>query len=152
MTKNLRTFWLIRIADITQGIFGVLKDDRIPFCVTVENNDYVFPDGDYKCKRYESPKYGNTFEIIIEGRTYILFHWGNWEDNSLGCVIVGENYEPLYSDKLEKKKDGVGQSKKAFAKFLQKTRGIDEFLLKARTVKFPEYPELGYNKLSMDLK
>uniref|UniRef100_A0A6M3XZ19 DUF5675 domain-containing protein n=1 Tax=viral metagenome TaxID=1070528 RepID=A0A6M3XZ19_9ZZZZ len=128
-----RIFQLVRIADIVDGIFGVLKDDEVPFCVTVENNDYVFPDGDYLCKRVNSPKYGNTFEITgVSGRTHILIHWGNWEDNSLGCVIVGEFYDPL-NTKDNITKNGIGSSKKAFNEFIDRTKDINEFVLKIRT-------------------
>lgn len=129
----MRSFQLHRIANIPEGIFGVFKDAGVPFCVTVENNDFVFPDGDYLCRRVNSPKYGNTFEICgIKGRSKILVHWGNWEDNSLGCVIIGEGYDPLKMNNGELK-NGVVSSKVAFAEFLRRTAGMNEFMLKVRT-------------------
>ena len=149
--KNNRIFWLLRIADIEQGIFGVLKDGEVPFCVTVENNKFVFPDGDYICERIDSPKYGDTFEITnVKNRTNMLIHWGNWEDDSLGCVILGERYDPIFT-RNGKFKDGVGDSKKAFNEFIRRTHSIDEFTLKVRSVKFLEYPKVGYNKFHIDL-
>lgn len=121
---------LIRIANIESGIFGVLKDDGVPFCVTIENNDYTFPDGEYLCIRVKSPKFGDTFEIIgIPGRTVILFHWGNWENDSTGCVILGENYAILSN------KEAIGSSKIAFREFLERTKDVNEFKLKVETYK-----------------
>jgi hypothetical protein len=127
---------LLRVAVTEDGIFGVLMDEGIPFCVTVENNDYVFPDGRYICKRVNSPTYGNTFEITgVSGRSHILFHWGNWEDNSLGCVIVAEKFEPIYNKKLGRIKAGIAESKKAFDEFIDRTTNIDEFLFSVNTWK-----------------
>ena len=129
----MKEMQLHRLADTRDGIFGVLKDEGIPFCVTVENNDYIYPDGDYMCKRVQSPKYGNTFEVTkVNDRTHILIHWGNWEDNSLGCTIVGESFDPLQK-KDGTMKNGISQSKKAFREFMSRTKGIDEFFLRVRT-------------------
>ena len=129
----MRELQLHRIADIKDGIFGVLKDDGVPFCVTVENNDYIYPDGDYIIRRVNSPKYGETFEVTnVPGRTHILIHWGNWEENSLGCTILGESYDPLRKKDGEMK-NGVAYSKKAFREFMDRMKGCDEALLRVRT-------------------
>jgi len=151
---DLKTFWLLRISpDNPDGIFGVLRDGQVPFCVTVENNDYVFPDGDYLCKRVNSPKFGNTFEITgIKGHNHVLFHWGNWEDDSKMCVILGEKFEPVWDSKRNRTKDGVQESKNGgFREFLERTKGIDKFVLKARTIKFPEYPESNWAKYQIEV-
>jgi len=130
---NYRIFRLHRIADITDGIFGVLKDDKIPFCLTLENNDYYIPDGTYICKRVNSPKFGNTFEITgVNNRTHILFHSGNIEEHSLGCVILGEQFETVKIKNYDLK-NGVLSSKMAFAEFLRRTEGINEFKLIIKT-------------------
>lgn len=129
----MRELQLHRLAEIPEGVFGVLKDSGVPFCVTVENNDYIYPDGDYIIRRIQSPKYGETFEVTnVPGRTHILLHWGNWEDNSLGCTILGEAFDPLMK-KDGKMKNGVAYSKKAFAEFMRRMEGVDEALLRVRT-------------------
>jgi hypothetical protein len=128
-----RLFKLHRIANIPDGIFGVLKDDKVPFCLTLENNNYYIPDGTYICIRVNSPKFGNTFEITgVKNRTHILFHWGNIEEHSEGCVILGEQFEPVKIKDYELK-NGVLSSKIAFAEFLKRTKGINEFKLKIKT-------------------
>lgn len=31
-------------------------------------------------------------EIVVEGRTYILIHWGNFYTNTEGCILVGRGF------------------------------------------------------------
>jgi len=131
----VRLFTLLRIANPEQGIFGVLKDGDMPFCVTVENNAFVIPDGDYICRRVNSPKFGNTFEITnVPGRSNVLFHGGNWEEDSTGCIVLGEKFEPIWDEKRKRLKEGVMESNKAFSEFKERTVGLITFSLKVRTV------------------
>jgi hypothetical protein len=126
----MKFFKLIRIAGIQDGTFGVLLDEKTPFCLTVERpwlnnrkNESCIPDGEYLCKRVKSPRFGNTFEVnSVPDRTAILFHKGNIEDDTHGCVIVGEQYESLNG------KIAVLASGKAMQEFLERTAGIQEFL------------------------
>ena len=107
------------------GVFGNLGLDGLPFAVTVENDEYLIPPGLYKCKRthYINGDY-ETFEIIVKGRTRILFHKGVIENHSLGCIITGEQFD------IWKGKTAVFQSTKAFEELMQKASGLDEFYLK----------------------
>ncbi len=133
----MKEMWLWRFPSIEDGTFGVMADGKIPFCVTVErpwlNNQRsvsCYPDGDFICKRVTSPKFGNTFEITgIPNRTLCLFHKGNIMDDSHGCTVLGEQYEPVMG------KNGVVSSGKAFNEFLQRTQDIDEFLFRVRWIK-----------------
>lgn len=132
----MREFWLWRFTSTLFGTFGVLLDGDIPFCVTLERqwlnnqkNVSCFPDGDYICKRGNFHKHGNTFEVTnIPNRTACLFHKGNIDDHSEGCVILGEQYEPVLGSY------GVISSGKAFDEFMERTKGIDEFMLHVRWV------------------
>ena len=127
----MRIFNLIRITEINDGTFGVFLDDRIPFAVTVErpwlNNQRLIsciPVGSYTCFRVNSPKFGNTFEVIaVAGRTEILFHKGNVDDDSHGCIIIGEQFESLGG------KIAVIASEKGFGEFLDRTAGLTSFTL-----------------------
>jgi len=129
--KKMRQFTLKRIAYISDGTFGVLFDGDVPFCLTLEREwkdnkkgESCIPIGRYICRRFQSPKFGNTFEITdVFGRTYILFHKGNIEDDSHGCVITGEEYGE-YKGKI-----AVLSSGKAFNEFLSRTVSIDTFSL-----------------------
>ncbi len=132
--KNLTLF---RFSQIPDGTFGVLLDEDIPFCLTVErlwlNNQKgisCIPVGIYYCRRIDSPKFGNTFEVShVIGRSEILFHKGNIMDNSHGCIIVGEQYESLNG------KIAVLASGKAFEEFLIRLRDVSEFRLTIKEVK-----------------
>lgn len=122
---------LIRIAYTKDGTFGTLLDEGIPFALTIErewedNKEDIscIPTGEYLCRRVQSPKFGDTFEITdVENRTHILFHWGNTEDDTEGCVCVGEQFESY------KGKAAVLSSKKGFKEFKQRTSGLNSFML-----------------------
>ena len=109
----------ITLGEITEGAFSLC---------TLENpwkdnqpNVSCIPTGDYTCQRVISPKYGNTFEVLwVEDRTHILFHYGNWEKNTKGCILLGLDSND---------KDMIMDSRKAVNKFLEHTKYVDEFEL-----------------------
>jgi len=129
----MKNFTLSRVSyiDDDDTTFGVLLDEKTPFCLTLErpwlNNEVgksCIPTGIYICSRVQSPKFGWTFEVTgVPGRTHILFHKGNLVDDSHGCIILGEQYEPLNGQ------DGVLSSGKAFTEFMSRLKGIDTFRL-----------------------
>lgn len=127
----MRIFNLIRITEINDGTFGVLLDDKVPFALTIErrwlNNEKgisCIPVGSYICLRVTSPKFGNTFEVMaVPGRSEILFHQGNVDDDSHGCIIIGEQFEFLGS------KVAVISSAKGFSEFLDRTKLLVSFSL-----------------------
>ncbi len=131
----MKSFSVIRVAENLDGTFGVFLEENISFCLTVErrwiNNERgksCIPLGEYICRRVNSPKFGNTFQICdVPNRSEILFHKGNLMDDSHGCVIVGEQFEPLNG------KNAVLSSGKAFDEFLARTKGLNEFKLTIRS-------------------
>ena len=86
--------------------FGVLMHGGQPFAVTLErpwkHNERgrsCIPDGTYLCNRVDSPKFGDTFGVSdVPGRSHILFHKGNVNDDTHGCIIVGEQFDYLNGD------------------------------------------------------
>lgn len=96
---------LIRTHHRFDGTFGVFSINNFPFAVTCErewlNNQKgisCIPTGRYWCKRVHSIKFGDTWEVTgVDGRTEILIHKGNIDDDSHGCIIVGE-YFGVWSD------------------------------------------------------
>ena len=130
--REMRVFLLVRVAFTKDGTFGVLLDQGIPFCVTLErpwlHNQQGMScilGGEYTCKRVQSPKFGNTFEVMdVPRRTHILFHKGNLMDDSHGCILLGEQYEPIGG------KNAIQASGKAFNEFLLRTKDIDSFILR----------------------
>ncbi|MFH1984138.1 MAG: DUF5675 family protein [Pseudomonadota bacterium] len=85
------------------GTFGVLRIDKAAYCVTLEPPDVFnavgksnIPPGQYICKRCQSPRFGDTFEIAnVPGRTNVLIHPGNSVHDTAGCVIVAQHYGKL---------------------------------------------------------
>jgi len=122
---------IIRTPSIEDGTFGMMLDGEVPFCLTLERRwvdnkkgESCIPDGIYLCNRVQSPKFGNTFEICnVRNRSEILFHKGNLIDDSHGCIILGEQFEPIEG------RNAVLSSGKAFNEFMQRTKGINEFNL-----------------------
>ncbi|MCH7759853.1 hypothetical protein IIA15_00405 [candidate division TA06 bacterium] len=128
----MKTLDLIRVAEGEHGTFGVLLEDSIPFALTLEP-EWIFneedvsciPAHDYLCKRHISPKFGETFLITnVPNRTDILFHRGNLEYNTKGCILVGEQFEPLWG------KPGVASSRKGFSEFMRILKGHDTLWLR----------------------
>lgn len=111
--------------------FGVFIDNRIPFAVTLEPPQTPLLPGTYICKRVQSPKFGETFEIFgLAGHDHVLFHWGNLPKDTLLCILVAEEFGPINGQ------DGIVVSRsdpnKGFNEFLKRLEGNDVFLLRVR--------------------
>ena len=77
---------------------GVLSSSEGLLCFTLENpwkhNEpciSCIPEGEYTCKPHNGTKYKDTWEVRdVEGRSAILFHSGNTESDTKGCILPGE--------------------------------------------------------------
>lgn len=112
--------------ELSQG--ALIGPGNIAFAVTLElpwreNKRRIshIPIGTHKCRRVLSPKFGDTFDILVPGRTSCLFHPGTIVDHTLGCVLIGHGWD------LVNGKPGIMQSKKEFAEFLAIQKGVKEF-------------------------
>lgn len=90
-----------RVSYLPEGTFGVIMQDNVPFALTGElpwldnlPQKSCIPCGKYICKRVNSPKFGDTFEITgVPGRSNILFHKLTIpKKDSKGCVGIGEEF------------------------------------------------------------
>jgi hypothetical protein len=128
---KMKRITIIRVPSTDDGTFGVMLDEKVPFCLTLErkwqNNEQgvsCIPEGFYVCERVKSPKFGDTFEVKnVSGRISILIHKGNIDDDSHGCILVGEQFEPISG------KNAIQASGHAFTEFLQRTMGFSSFEL-----------------------
>lgn len=122
---------LFRLEGSDQGTLGALRINGEIFCCTLEPSDEdnqknisCIPTGNYLCKRVNSPKYGDTFEVTnVPNRTHILVHKGNVEKNTKGCILLGQYWGKLGQNRA------VLNSGKTFKKFLEVTKEVDEFNL-----------------------
>lgn len=118
---------------MADGTFGVFLDDDIPFCVTLElpwkNNERgksCIPADSYICKRVDSPKFGDTFEVQkVPGRSLIRFHSVNIPKDTHGCIGLAEMFEPMFGQ--EAIKNPIPG--KAMNEFRERTKGINFFTL-----------------------
>lgn len=80
---------LTRLDVTDHGIFGRLETEGWA-CATLERHDIAIPVGEYPITIYDSPKHGNIPLLSnVPGRSMIEIHEGNWERQSLGCILVG---------------------------------------------------------------
>jgi len=113
-----------------EGCYGVMFCERKPpFALTLErtfrpDNAVVIKRGVHRCTKttYYKGQYP-TYEIEQDGHTRVLFHRGNIEMHSLGCVLIGEYFHDF------KDMSGIANSAGGFAEFMRKTKGVEEFEL-----------------------
>jgi hypothetical protein len=128
---------LIRLEEnFEYGTFGVLKIQKRVFCATLEPPDIEnmrnvssVPAQQYKCKRYMSPKFGETFQVTdVPLRAKILFHAGNTIDQTLGCILLGRNFGVLEGNRA------VLNSGNTFKAFMKRMEGHLSFHLTIKEV------------------
>lgn len=125
---------LKRVDAQSWGTYGVLIGKDGPFIVTLElpwldnaQRISAIPKGVYTCKRVQSPKFGNTFEVTnVPNRSHILFHAGNSTADSLGCILTGTSFDPVGG---MNGKNGVTGSKLALDELMDMQRAVDSFKL-----------------------
>jgi hypothetical protein len=144
----VRDYTLRRVAESPDGTYGRLEGHGLAVCTCEEEDrqnergESRIPAGTYICRRTTYHRHGyETFEITgVEDRDRILFHPGNTEEDSDGCVLPGLDFgmvEVTDEETGERRlKLGVIASKIAFQGFMEHFEGIDEFRL---TITDPEW-------------
>jgi hypothetical protein len=108
-------------------------------CKTIErpwldNQPHVscIPSGTYTIRKRRSPVVERTsggefregWEVTdVPGRSYIMFHPGNWSTNVEGCIAVGRSFDPSFRQAM------VTSSRDAFRDFMAALSEEDECLL-----------------------
>lgn len=101
---------LFRLSTSEQGTFGILVygsqylyTGELPWKGNKRNVSCI-PTGEYNVQVRLSPKYGQVYEVDVTGRTYILFHQGNFcgdlsrgfRTHVQGCILLGFKRGTLY--------------------------------------------------------
>lgn len=76
---------------------GILSIASSPFCNTLELPvrdglpGSAIPPGTYRVEEYSSPHFARQMPLIvgIPGRSGIEIHYGNFADETRGCILVG---------------------------------------------------------------
>jgi len=113
---------------VAAGCFGVLWLPNRPIAVTLErtfereHEQVVIPGGTHRCiaSHYHRGGY-DTYEIMVPGHSRVLFHKGNVETNSEGCVLLGSSFGLLNGV------PAVLASGPAFDNFMHIMDGVQEF-------------------------
>src|SRR5258708_4198840 len=138
---------LTRNQQRSDGIFGNLIDENNNEIAVTLEHAYVNPDGSFDpklpvgiftCQRSQHQLEGMaspfiTFEIMaVPGHSNILFHWGNYNQDSSGCVLVGRRVLPNPDDSSSLM---ITSSKNTWLKLMDIQNGIDSFQLTVRNSK-----------------
>jgi len=81
---------------ITLGMLQIKDVDHEPIYTLenpwLDNRPYVscIPADTYVVERYDGFKYKNVYKVRgVPNRSGILFHKGNYESNTTGCILIG---------------------------------------------------------------
>lgn len=132
---------LLRVGQSNRGTFGVLRQQEIPFALTLERpwvdnqaNISCIPAGSYTCQRIRSPKFGDTFEVTnVPNRSHVLFHKGNTVEDTHGCILVAEEFSGTFDHPM------LASSQRGFGELMQLLDGRTTFELVIMDV--PALPE-----------
>ena len=133
---------LKRISMTDDGVIGVLFSGVYPVCLTLEeewkNNEKgisCIPVGSYMCRKFTRPNGLETYQVMdVPGnRTLILFHPGNTEIDTEGCILPAMEWsfvDAIDDDTGVKEKQLAGiRSNEAFKKFMDAVNGKESFAL-----------------------
>lgn len=122
---------LKRLEKTDKCIIGSLQIDDLEVYSTLENPDLenqrfisCVPPATYLCRRTTSPRFGETFEILVPDRDHILFHAGNTAKDTSGCILIGSHTGWLNGNRA------VLSSRKAVKRFMAALADVDSFTIK----------------------
>jgi hypothetical protein len=111
---------VIRLENTQDGSIGVLLIENLVHCWTLQpdptDSHFHIPPGAYRYRRFRSKKHPNTFEIIVPGHTALLFHPGNSEEDTEGCILLGHRIDIYQGRRVIR----GGTSRMAFEEFMRK--------------------------------
>lgn len=85
---------------IGEALPGELSLDGTHFLWTLERVAVAIPVGRYQLAIHDSPHFQRQMPELLNvpGRDDILLHWGNYPENSEGCILVGESQDGKTGD------------------------------------------------------
>ena len=119
---------IIRLEQTDEGALGSMVLDGVLFCTTLQPDAgdptrFQIPAGVYPCKPFHGEHWTDTYEIIVPGHTALLFHSGNVEEDSLGCVLLGQYPGKLNVGSVERR--AILNSGDTFKNFIAWMHGKD---------------------------
>lgn len=128
---------ITRVENREDGIFSEIKNAKMEVLFHTLEHAYEtgtqwlpkIPNGTFTCVRGPHRLHGMTqdfitFEITgVDGHVDLLFHWGNWNADSEGCILLGEGIAQSSKGQM------ITSSKVAFEAFMKLQEGLDQFQL-----------------------
>ena len=89
----MATILMRRVSRTNKAVTGAMF---IPYngthlsCTTLENADYLIPQGAYELKLTYSPRFDKMLPLLVNvpGRSGIRIHTGTKPEHSQGCILV----------------------------------------------------------------
>ena len=90
----METIRLTRISREGKAVRGCLHVEGREIA-TLENADYIIPNGSYEVKVTWSPRFKRMLPLVMQvpGRSGIRFHRGTRPEHSKGCILVSAAIE-----------------------------------------------------------
>lgn len=101
------TIHLIRTSKAVKAVWGkIFLGGEVGEISTLENSDYIIPDGTYPVSVTFSPRFQKNLPLIdkVPGRSGIRIHTGTLPEHSKGCVLVGARDKEKIIEYLTKNK------------------------------------------------
>ena len=98
---------LIRTCKAVKAVWGKMFLGGVPREITtLENSDYIIPDGTYPVSVTFSPRFQKNLPLIdkVPGRSGIRIHTGTRPEHSQGCVLVNARDKETIIEYLTKNK------------------------------------------------
>ena len=108
-----RTLRLIRTSKAVKAIWGkMFLGGVVGEITTLENVDYVIPDGTYLVSVTYWPRFQKNLALIdkVPGRSGIRIHTGTIPEHSKGCVLVSARDKEKIIEYLTKNKQNNGET------------------------------------------
>lgn len=103
------TLGMLTIKDVYHDPFFTLENPA-----RASATDSRIPAGFYNAAPFSSPQHPVAYQVLnVPGRSNILIHPGNFERDTLGCILLGDSLAVLHKDPM------VGQSQMAMKRFRQ---------------------------------
>lgn len=130
---------LTRQKSTEDGVFSILTKDGTAIAYTLEHAYPTesglycakIPLGTFTCVRGQHQLHSmthpfTTFEVTnVSGHSNLLFHVGNYNSDSDGCILLGSS---MFYD-VDNGREMIIHSRDSFDKFMEMMVGIDSFTL-----------------------
>ena len=103
----MATIHLMRTSKAAKAIWGTLFLEGVPREITtLENANYIIPDGTYPVSITYSPRFQKNLPLIdkVPKRSGIRIHTGSRPEHSQGCVLVNARDKEKIIEYLTKNK------------------------------------------------